>query len=143
MKRIVFISLFISSSAFAAPKYKLYDFWASWCGPCKESFPVLNTLHEKYGSKIKFIGVNMDLDKRDMRIFLKNNPTKFTQIRDENKELIKKYQVQGLPTVLVVNEAEEVLFRINGYDSREHKKLNIFICQTLEKKKPSDCDSKI
>src|ERR1039458_4636553 len=51
-------------------KVVMVDFWASWCGPCKESFPAMNELQKKFGSSgLVIIAVNEDEDKADMRRF--------------------------------------------------------------------------
>ena len=141
MKSILFLSLLYMSHASAAPVFKLYDFWASWCGPCKESFPALDKLHAKYKIQIEFVGVNMDLDKRDMKIFLKKYPVGFSQIRDDNKILIKKYMIQGLPTILIVDDSGREVFRLKGYTGDDHKKIEKTLCRIL-KSQSADCIKK-
>ena len=64
-------------------KVVIVDFWASWCGPCKESFPAMNDLQKKYGDKgLVIVAVNEDEEKSDMQDFLKANAASFTVLRD-------------------------------------------------------------
>lgn len=73
------------------------DFWAPWCGPCKALAPLFDKLAETYGGQIKFAKVNAD----------------------ENKELIKRLGVRGLPTLLLFKQGE-VVERTSGTQSKSH-----------------------
>lgn len=99
---------------------------------------MLDKLHEKYKEQIDFVGVNMDLDKRDMKIFLKKYPVGFSQIRDDNKILLKKYKIQGLPTILIVDGTGKEVFRLKGYTGDDHKKIETTLCRIL-KIESADC----
>src|SRR6187399_1739434 len=64
-------------------KVVLVDFWASWCAPCKESFPTMNELQKSYGAQgLIVIAINVDEKKSDMVDFLKKHSADFTVVRD-------------------------------------------------------------
>ena len=71
-------------------KVILLDFWASWCDPCKASFPVLEDLHKRQGPKgLVVIAVNVDENRADMDDFLKKHAATFTMLRDVKQKLVE------------------------------------------------------
>ena len=54
------------------------DFWASWCGPCRQSFPWMNQMQDKYGAKgLRVLAVNLDARREDAQRFLAEHPARF------------------------------------------------------------------
>jgi cytochrome c biogenesis protein CcmG/thiol:disulfide interchange protein DsbE len=103
-----FFILQISSAAeLDITKYKgqvvYLDFWASWCVPCKESFPWLNGVQKKY-PKLKIIGVNLDKEKSAAAVFLKAHPAQFEIFYDAEADMAKKYNVAGMPYSVLINK---------------------------------------
>lgn len=82
-------------------KVVLLDFWASWCEPCRHSFPWLNEMQAKYGDRLVVIGVNVDRERRDAEQFLAQVPARFHVIYDPNGELATRYEVMGMPSSYV------------------------------------------
>ncbi len=73
-------------------KYLLLNIWATWCVPCREEFPAINKLHEKYKDQIEFIGVSVDYpDEVESKIlpFLNSLSIKFTNYVNAEKDADK------------------------------------------------------
>src|SRR5690242_4352206 len=80
-----------------AGKVVYLDFWASWCGPCAQSFPWLNQMQDKYGKDLTIVGVNVDTEDGAADKFLKRHPAKFDIVRDPKGTLPELYKIQGMP----------------------------------------------
>jgi thiol-disulfide isomerase/thioredoxin len=75
------------------------DFWASWCLPCKKSFPFMNDLNAKYEALgLSVVSVNTDYVLKDAEKFLQATPAEFKVIYDSKGELTANYKVQAMPT---------------------------------------------
>ena len=96
------------------------DFWASWCVPCKQSFPWMNRMHEKYHDLgLEIIAVNLDEDPAMADRFLKAYPARFRIIRDPEGRLAEKYQIQGMPTALLFDRNGKLTERHIGFKTEE------------------------
>ncbi len=92
------------------------DFWASWCGPCRKSFPWLNAMQEKYKDKgLVVIGINLDTDIETAKQFLKKTPASFTLFSDPEGTLAEKYKLIGMPSSFVLDGNGEVRHRHVGF----------------------------
>ncbi len=104
-------------------KVVIVDFWASWCGPCKESFPVLNELKKKYADRgLVIIAVNVDEERADMETFLKANPATFTVVRDAGQKLVPKTGIKTMPSSFVLDGEGKVRFAHAGFHGDKTKK---------------------
>jgi thiol-disulfide isomerase/thioredoxin len=116
-------------------QYVYVDFWASWCGPCKQSFPWMNAMHDKYGTKgLKVIGVNLDAKKDDAAKFLAEVPAQFTVAFDATGATPKAYGVKGMPTSVLIGPDGNVLFTHSGFKDSEKAELETKIRNAMEKK---------
>ncbi|MDR3460543.1 MAG: TlpA disulfide reductase family protein [Verrucomicrobiae bacterium] len=116
-------------------KIVIVDFWASWCGPCKESFPVLNELQKKYGGKgVLILAINEDEEKSDMADFLKDNPATFTVVRDAAQKLVAAAGIQTMPSSFVLDATGQVKFFHNGFHGAATRKQYVEELESLLKK---------
>lgn len=99
----------------------IVDFWASWCKPCRQSIPWLNTMRARYGaSGLTIIGVNVDAERRDADRFLRDVPIEFEIIFDPDGALAKQFKVQAMPTTYVFDRTGKLVETQLGF--RDAKK---------------------
>jgi thiol-disulfide isomerase/thioredoxin len=104
-------------------KVVMIDFWASWCEPCKASFPAMEALQKKYGPQgLVVIAVNVDEKKSDMEDFLKKNPASFAVVRDAKQKLVEKASIATMPSSFLIDRAGKVRFIHTGFRGEETKK---------------------
>jgi len=97
-------------------KVVLVDFWASWCSPCKASFPVLNTLQQKYSKSGRvIIAINEDEKAETMQKFLAENTVTFTIIRDVGHKLVEAAAVDSMPSSFLIDKTGKVRFTHTGF----------------------------
>lgn len=110
------------------------DFWASWCAPCRTSFPLLNKLHEKLKSKgFEVVGINLDEDKANAEKFLKEFPVGFTVLRDAKGEWADQFVVESMPTSFILDKQGVVQLIHHGFTSNDVKELEEKITSLLAK----------
>lgn len=86
-------------------KVLLVDFWASWCPPCRKSFPLYNQMQKELGAnKFEVVGINVDENVQDAKDFLKESPVDFPIFADSKGEMPEKFGVQGMPTSYLVDK---------------------------------------
>ena len=108
-------------------KVVLINFWASWCGPCRQEMPLLNSLHNKYEPLgFTVIGVNVEERTENARDFIKNTPVDFPILLDNENRVSKLYKVVAMPTTVVVDRDGNMRFLHHGYipgDEFEYRKM--------------------
>jgi cytochrome c biogenesis protein CcmG, thiol:disulfide interchange protein DsbE len=108
------------------------DFWASWCGPCKQSFPFMNEMQTKYGAKgFQVVGVNLDPKREDADGFLAKVPANFTIGFDPKGESPKRYAVAGMPTSLLIGADGKVREVHSGFHEDQRKSIEAAIVAAL------------
>lgn len=80
------------------------DFWASWCGPCRKSFPWMNALSERYSKDgLVVLAINVDEQAADAQRFLQKYPAKFTVLYDAKGDTPRAYNIPGMPSSFVLD----------------------------------------
>ena len=116
-------------------KVVLIDFWASWCGPCKDSFPVMNELQKKYaGQGLVIIAVNEDEEASDMKDFLKDNAATFNVVRDLGQKIVAAAGIQTMPSSFILDAEGKVKFMHSGFHGAETRKQYLNEIESLLKK---------
>lgn len=105
-----------ATTAALAGKVVLLDFWASWCGPCKESFPILNRLQETYGPRgFTVLAVSVDEDAAQMTRFLEEHPAAFPIAHDARQKLVESAAIEAMPSSFLVDRAGTIRFVHAGF----------------------------
>ncbi len=92
------------------------DFWASWCVPCRESFPWLNKIYSQYADKgLKVIAINLDAETEDAKRFLKIYPAKFEVIYDPEGEFATRFNLQGMPSAVLIGRDGKIFSQHVGF----------------------------
>ena len=111
------------------------DFWASWCGPCRQSFPWMNDLQAKYGSRgLQIVGVNLDAKDADARKFLSENNGNFLLAFDNKGATPKLYGVKGMPTSYLIDREGRIVSEHTGFNFSKTAGLEKEIEKLLENK---------
>ena len=98
------------------------DFWASWCAPCRRSFPWMNAMHEKYSAKgLVVVGINVDKKRADADRFLAQVPAQFTVAYDPEGKTPTAYAIKGMPSSVLIDAQGRVIAAHAGFrdDDRE------------------------
>ena len=101
-------------------KYTLIDFWASWCMPCRASFPHLRKMYEQRGNQINFISISIDKAEKDWYKALDEEKLPWPQFLGSSqtaKNISKNYNIKSIPTFLLINPDGKIIF--SGHDSGE------------------------
>lgn len=113
------------------------DFWASWCGPCRASFPWMNQMHKDLSSKgLKIVAVNVDSDASDAEAFLRELPAEFLIVFDPEGKMAKKRQLMGMPSSYFYGPDGTLLFSHVGFNESDkaglRNKIEALLAQSKE-----------
>jgi peroxiredoxin len=94
----------------------MINFWASWCGPCRQEMPLLEDIYKKY-NKLGFtlIGVNVEPDSKAADDWLKQTPVTFPVLYDKDSKVSQLFNVSGMPTTVIIDRKGNVRYRHVSY----------------------------
>ncbi len=127
-----------SLSELKGDKLTVLDFWATWCKPCAKSIPEIQKLSERYASEgVVFIGVNEDSPRNTTKVkpFVRSMGVTYPILLDSEQKLMKAFLVQGLPTLIILNDKGEIVYTHQGYTSGDENIIQNKIDALLAKDK--------
>lgn len=96
----------------------LLDFWASWCPPCRASFPAMEALHKRYhDAGLAIVAVSVDESRENMERFVKSAGVSFATLRDARQKLVAAADVQTMPTSFLIDRAGRIRFVHPGFEA--------------------------
>lgn len=104
------------------------DFWASWCDPCRESFPWMAEMKEKYGAQgLEVVAVNLDKERELADTFLKTMKVNFFVAFDASGESAEKYGLRGMPGSYLIGRDGNIQASHLGFNDKDKAKLEAAI----------------
>jgi len=111
------------------------DFWASWCGPCRQSFPWMNQALARFKSRgLEIIAVNVDAKTADAQAFLEKIPARFTVAFDPAGATPAAYGLKGMPTSFLIGADGKILMVHASFKEQDRGELEARIEQALAAK---------
>lgn len=94
----------------------MINFWASWCGPCREEMPLLEQIHQRYAALgFTLLGVNVEEDSTNGQAFLQEHPVSFPILYDPKNNLSKLYDVIAMPSTVLIDRQGNIRYLHHGY----------------------------
>ncbi len=110
------------------------DFWASWCGPCRKSFPWMNDLQARHKENLKVIAINLDTERKEAFKFLKKYQPKITIAFDPNAKVASAYNVKGMPHSFLIDQQGNLVASHIGFRASDTEKLEAKITKLISRK---------
>lgn len=113
------------------------DFWASWCGPCKQSFPWMNEMQRKYAARgLQVVAINLDAKRVDADQFLARNPAGFAIAFDAAGDSARSVGLKGMPTSLLLGADGKVIYVHTGFRAEDRAELEARLVAALGAARP-------
>ncbi len=115
------------------------DFWASWCVPCKQSFPWMNEMQAKYADRgLHVLAINVDARTADAEKFLLQVPAKFQVAFDAEGVTPKQFSVKAMPSSYLVDGEGRIVYTHSGFRESDKNSIEAAIVAALDnmKKRP-------
>jgi thiol-disulfide isomerase/thioredoxin len=94
----------------------MINFWASWCGPCRQEFPALDEMYRKYKPMgFAMVGINVESEKADAERFLGMRPVSFPILFDPDNRVSASYGVSAMPTTVLVDRQGRLRWQHRAY----------------------------
>jgi cytochrome c biogenesis protein CcmG/thiol:disulfide interchange protein DsbE len=95
-------------------KPALINFWASWCGPCKQEAPELRRFSQQISHRASLVGVDWNDRPDNARAFIAQSDWRYPVLRDSSGEVGNSYGLNGLPTTFVLDSSGRIVQKLQG-----------------------------
>ncbi len=110
------------------------DFWASWCDPCRQSFPWMDGLQKRFADQgLTVIAMNLDRKHEKAADFLAKHPHSFKIAFDPNGNVAEKYDVKAMPNSYLINREGNIVASFLGFEEADTLKMAKQIEEVLKK----------
>ena len=143
-KQILTLTIFLLSSltlplsadtGFDLANYKgkvvYVDFWASWCTPCRASFPFMQEMVEQHGDSLVIAAINVDKSRSDADQFLEQFDINFEIFHDPEGELAESFDVKGMPTSYLYDREGQLIGSHIGFKTKDIGNLQTAIANAI------------
>jgi peroxiredoxin len=94
----------------------MLNFWASWCGPCRQEMPLLDQMHKRYSALgFTLVGVNVEANTKDAERWLEQTPVSFPVLFDKDSKVSELYEVSAMPSTVFIDRKGNVRYLHRGY----------------------------
>lgn len=108
------------------------DFWASWCKPCRKSFPWMNQMQQKHAAQgFQVIAVNLDTEPQLANRFLTSVNANFPIVYDPQGQIASRYQLIGMPSSYLIDKKGQIRFSHQGFFAKNQHKYESEITSLL------------
>ncbi|HXH90941.1 MAG TPA: TlpA disulfide reductase family protein [Thermoanaerobaculia bacterium] len=115
-------------------KVVLIDFWASWCVPCRQSFPWMTSMMNRYGAQgLEIIAVNLDKKRDAADRFIEAFPATFPVVFDPSGKTAEGFRVEAMPSSFLVSRTGEIIHIYAGFDPGHVQTIETQIQEALSK----------
>jgi YD repeat-containing protein len=103
------------------------DFWASWCTPCRASFPFMAEVAAEHGDDLAIVAVNVDESREDADAFLSDFDTPFDIVFDHSGALAGEFKVPGMPTSFLYDRQGQLIGQHIGFRKKDQEEIRQWI----------------
>ncbi len=108
------------------------DFWASWCGPCRQSLPMLDALRAEIGNdRFEVVAINLDEKPEQGLAFLAQFPVRYPVLFDAPKQTPRDYQLQGMPSAFLIDAQGYIRLAHTGFKPADIEPLRAAVLQLI------------
>ena len=113
------------------------NFWATWCGPCKEEMPSMEALYQQYKEKdFVFLTISVDYGEiKQVKEFIKQNRYTFPVLLDPKCETFDVFRVKGIPTTLIIDKKGRMIGKAVGPRNWKSPEFTLLLNMLIEEQK--------